>query len=147
MVKTNKVTSGKFEDMLKKSIDEYNKRGITSELIIRKLIDMAKKINAEQEKGKDLGLSPEEVAFYDALADHEKAVEVLGEEKLHLIAQELVKLVKEGAGVDWEKRRNIQAKMRVAVKHLLRKYGYPPDIAPEVVNIVVEQAELMASND
>lgn len=147
MVKTNKVTSGKFEDMLKKSIDEYNKRWITSEIVIRKLIEMAKKINAEQKKGKDLGLSQEEIAFYDALADHKKAVEVLGEEKLHLIAQELVKLVKEEAGVDWEKRRNIQAKMRVAVKHLLRKYGYPPDIAPQAVDTVVEQAELMATND
>lgn len=147
MMKTNKVASGKFEDMLQKSIDEYNKRGITSEIIIRKLIEMAKKINAEQEKGKDLGLSQEEIAFYDALADHEKAVEVLGEEKLHLIAQELVKLVKKEAGVDWEKRRNIQAKMRVAVKHLLRKYGYPPDIANDAVKTVIEQAELMASNN
>lgn len=146
MTRTNKVTSQKFEEMLKKSIDEYNKRGITSELVIRKLIEMAKNINKEQEKGKDLGLTPEEVAFYDALADHEKAVQVLGEEKLHLIAQELVKLVKEESGVDWEKRRNIQAKMRVAVKHLLRKYGYPPDIAPQAINTVVEQAELMASN-
>ena len=147
MMKTNKVTSGKFEEMLQKSIEEYNKRGITSELVIRKLIQMAKKINAEQERGKDLGLSQEEIAFYDALADHKKAVEVLGEEKLHLIAQELVKLVKEEAGVDWEKRRNIQAKMRVAVKHLLRKYGYPPDIAPQAVTTVVEQAELMATNE
>ncbi|KRM99379.1 type I restriction endonuclease subunit R [Loigolactobacillus rennini] len=147
MMKTNKVTSGKFEDMLQKSIDEYNKRGITSEIVIRKLIEMAKNINAEQKRGKNLGLNQEEVAFYDALADHEKAIEVLGEEKLHLIAQELVKLVKKEAGVDWEKRRNIQAKMRVAVKHLLRKYGYPPDIAPEAVNTVVEQAELMALND
>lgn len=147
MTRTNKVTSQKFEKMLKKSIDEYNKRGITSELVIRKLIEMARKINDEQEKGKDLGLTPEEVAFYDALADHKKAVQVLGEEKLHLIAQELVKLVKEESGVDWEKRRNIQAKMRVAVKHLLRKYGYPPDIAPQAVNTVVEQAELMASNN
>ena len=65
----------------------------------------------------------------------------------HLIAQELVKLVKKEAGVDWEKRRNIQAKMRVAVKHLLRKYGYPPDIAPVAVDTVVEQAELMAADD
>ena len=64
-----------------------------------------------------------------------------------MVAQELVKLVKKEAGVDWEKRRNIQAKMRVAVKRLLRKYGYPPDIAPEAVNTVVEQAELMASNE
>ena len=147
MMKTNKVMSVRFQEMLQKAIDEYNKRGITSELVIRKLIEMAKKINAEQERGKDLGLSQEEIAFYDALADHKKAVEVLGEEKLHLIAQELVKLVKKEAGVDWEKRRNIQAKMRVAVKHLLRKYGYPPDIAPAAVDTVVEQAELMAADD
>ena len=147
MMKTNKVMSARFQEMLQKAIDEYNKRGITSELVIRKLIEMAKKINAEQERGKDLGLSQEEIAFYDALADHKKAVEVLGEEKLHLIAQELVKLVKQEAGVDWEKRRNIQAKMRVAVKHLLRKYGYPPDIAPAAVDTVVEQAELMATDD
>ena len=147
MLKTNKVSSQKFEEMLKKSIDDYNKRGVTSEIVIRKLIEMAKKINDQQRKGKDLGLSQEEVAFYDALADHEKAVKVLGEEKLHLIAKELVKLVKQEAGVDWEKRRSIQAKMRVAVKHLLRKYGYPPDIAPQAVTTVVEQAELMASND
>lgn len=147
MVKTNKVTSDKFEEMLQKAISEYNKRGITSEIVIRKLIDMAKKINAEQKRGTNLGLSQEEIAFYDALADHKKAVEVLGEKKLHLIAQELVKLVKREAGVDWQKRRNIQAKMRVAVKHLLRKYGYPPDIAPQAINTVVEQAELMVSND
>ena len=147
MMKTNKVVSARFQEMLQKAIDEYNKRGITSELVIRKLIEMAKKINAEQERGKELGLSQEEIAFYDALADHKKAVEVLGEEKLHLIAQELVKLVKQEAGVDWEKRRNIQAKMRVAVKHLLRKYGYPPDIAPAAVDTVVQQAELMATID
>ena len=75
------------------------------------------------------------------------AVQVLGEEKLHLIAQELVKLIRNEAGVDWEKRKNIQARMRVSVKKLLRKYGYPPDIAPQAVNTVVEQAELMASNE
>ncbi|KRL73965.1 type I restriction endonuclease subunit R [Ligilactobacillus saerimneri] len=146
MTKTNKVTSQKFEEMLKQSIDEYNKRGITSELIIRKLIEMAKKINAEKKKGKKLGLNQDEIAFYDTLADHKKAVEILGEKKLQLIAKELVKLVKKEAGVDWEKRSNIQAKMRVAVKKLLRKYGYPPDIQKQAVSKVVEQAEIMAAN-
>lgn len=80
--------------MLKDAIEKYNVRGITSEIVIRELIEMAKKMNAEQEKGKDLGLSDEEIAFYDALANHEKAVQVLGEEKLHIIAAELVKIVK-----------------------------------------------------
>lgn len=146
MLKINKVSSGKFDEMLQESIDEYNKRGITSEIVIRRLIEMAKQINAEQNKGKDLGLSQDEIAFYDALSDHEKAIEVLGEEKLHLIAHELVNLVKEEAVVDWEKRKNVQARMRVAVKKLLRKYGYPPDLERDAVNTVVEQAELMASN-
>lgn len=147
MQKNNIVKSRKFQEMLEESIDKYNKRGITSELVIRKLIEMAKEINAEQEQGKELGLSQEEVAFYDALADHDKAVKELGEDKLHLIAAELVKLVKKEAGVDWERRKNVQASMRVAVKHLLRKYGYPPDIAPQAVTTVVEQAEKMALNE
>ncbi len=146
MQKSNIVASKKFKEMLEDSIDKYNKRGITSELVIRELIQMAKKFNAAQEKGRDLGLSKEEVAFYDALADHDKAVQILGEEKLHLIAAELVKTVKAEAGVDWERRRNVQAKMRVAVKRLLRKYGYPPDIVAGAVDTVVEQAEKMASN-
>ncbi|MBP2058878.1 type I site-specific restriction-modification system R (restriction) subunit [Lactobacillus colini] len=141
----NLVKGKKFNEMLQDAINKYNTRGITSELVIRKLIEMAKELNKEQEKGKDLGLSDEEIAFYDALANHEKAIQVLGEEKLHLIAAELVKIIKEEAGVDWEHRKNIQAKMRLAVKHLLRKYGYPPDIAPAAVTTVVEQAEKLAT--
>ncbi len=143
----NLVQGKKFNDMLKDAIEKYNVRGITSEIVIRELIEMAKKMNAEQEKGKNLGLSDEEIAFYDALANHEKAVQVLGEEKLHMIATELVKIVKKESGVDWQRRRNVQAKMRVAVKHLLRKYGYPPDIAPKAVDTVVSQAERLASNE
>ncbi|WP_295731064.1 type I restriction endonuclease subunit R [uncultured Limosilactobacillus sp.] len=145
--RTNIVKGKKFEELLQKSIDDYNKRGITSEIVIRKLIDMAKEINKEQQEGKNLGLSKEEVAFYDALADHEKAVQELGEKKLHLIAAELVKTVKQQAGVDWQRRSNVRAKMRVAVKHLLRKYGYPPDIAPDAIKTVVSQAEQMATNE
>ena len=144
MQKKNIIKSKEFQEMLEESINNYNRRGITSEIVIRELINMAKKFNAEQEKGEKLGLSDEEIAFYDALADHEKAVQALGEEKLHLIATELVKIVKKESGVDWERRKNIQAKMRVAVKKLLRKYGYPPDIAPKAVETVVKQAEKIA---
>src|SRR5699024_3891803 len=143
----NLVKGKKFNDMLKDAIQKYNTRGITSEIVIRKLIEMAQKMNAEQEKGKNLGLSDEEIAFYDALANHEKAVQVIGEEKVHFIAAELVKIVKKESGVDWQRRRNVQAKMTVAVIHLLRKYGYPPDIAPKAVDTVVTQAEKMAAND
>lgn len=108
---------------------------------------MAQEINKEQQKGKDLGLSPEEIAFYDALANREKAVQMLGEETLHKIAYELVKTVRANAGVDWSRRKNVQAKMRMAVKRLLRKYGYPPDFASEAVDNVLEQAERMAANE
>ncbi len=93
--RTNLVKGKKFEELLQKSIDEYNKHGITSEIVIRKLIDMAKEINKEQQGGKNLGLSREEVAFYYALVDYDKAVQELGKEKLHLIAAELVKTVKQ----------------------------------------------------
>ncbi len=140
----NIVQGKKFQEMLEASIAEYNKRGINTEIVIRELIEMAQKINAEQEKGKDLGLTPEEIAFYDALANHEKAVQVLGEEKLHLIAKELVKTVKANAGVDWERRAAVQAKMIMAVRHLLRKYGYPPDISADATKLVVSQAKQMA---
>lgn len=144
---TNVVQGRKFQEMLENSIKEYNLRGITSEIMIRKLIEMAQEINKEQQKGKDLGLSPEEIAFYDALANREKAVQMLGEETLHKIAHELVKTVRANAGVDWSRRKNVQAKMRMAVKRLLRKYGYPPDFASEAVDNVLEQAERMAANE
>lgn len=144
---TNVVQGRKFQEMLENSIKEYNLRGITSEIVIRKLIQMAQEINKEQQKGKDLGLSPEEIAFYDALANREKAVQMLGEETLHKIAHELVKTVRANAGVDWSRRKNVQAKMRMAVKRLLRKYGYPPDFASEAVDNVLEQAERMAANE
>jgi type I restriction enzyme R subunit len=147
MNRTNMVQSRNFQEMLENSIKRYNERGITSELVIRELIEMAKKINEEQEKGKELGLSPEEVAFYDALADHKRAVEMLGQETLQKIASELVKTVKREAGVDWEKRRNVQAKMRIAVRKLLRDHGYPPEFANDAVDTVVEQAEKMAASN
>ena len=104
-------------------------------------------MNKAQNEGKDLGLSAEKIAFYDALSDHKKAVEVLGEKKLHLIVAELVKTVKSKAGVDWQRRRSVKAEMRIAVKRLLRKYGYPPDIASEAVAKLVEQTEKMPSNE
>src|SRR5699024_3166569 len=147
MLKVNQTASKQFTEMLKKSIDDYNNRGITSELVIRQLIEIAKKIREQQNKGEDLGLTQEEVAFYDALADHKKAVEMLGEETLQLIAKELVKVVQREAGIDWEKRESVQAKMRREVRRLLRKYGYPPDFQKQAVETVIEQAELMASNN
>lgn len=145
--RTNLIKARKFQEALEAAIELYNARGLTTEIVIRDLIEMAKEINKTKEEGKDLGLTPEEIAFYDALADHQRAVEEMGEEKLHLLATELVKEVRKNAGTDWVRRASVKATMRLAVKKLLRQFGYPPDFAKEAIDTVVEQAEKMALNE
>ena len=145
--RTHLIKARKFQEALETAIELYNARGLTTEIVIRDLIEMAKEINKTKEEGKDLGLTPEEIAFYDALADHQRAVEEMGEEKLHLLATELVKEVRKNAGTDWVRRASVKATMRLAVKKLLRQFGYPPDFAKEAIDTVVEQAEKMALNE
>lgn len=111
--------------------------------VIEELLNLAKKISEADKKGEGLGLSNEEVAFYDALADNESAVELLGNETLRLMAAELVKIIWQNAGVDWTLRKNIQAKIRVNVKRLLKKYGYPPDKQKLATENILKQAELL----
>lgn len=111
--------------------------------VIEELLDLAKKISEADKRGKGLGLSDEEIAFYDALADNESAVEILGNETLRLMAAELVKIIRQNAGVDWTLRKNIQAKIRVNVKRLLKKYGYPPDKQKLATENILKQAELL----
>lgn len=86
-------------------------------------------------------MSPEEVAFYDALAENNSAVEIMGDEKLRLIAHDLMKNIMENISVDWQKRENARAKIRVLVKRILKKYGYPPDLENDAIRTVIEQAE------
>lgn len=145
LMKTNATVSKQFSEMLGKSIQKYNNRSIEASKVIEELIQMAKEINQEQQRGKNLGLSTEEIAFYDALASHETAKEALGDKELRAIAHELTKTVKDNMSVDWSKRDSAKAKMRVQVRRLLKKYGYPPDLQKMAVEQVVEQAELMAS--
>lgn len=147
LTRTNLVKARKFDEMLADSIELYNARGLTTEIVIRQLIEMAKDINKAQKEGEDLGLSPEEVAFYDALSDHDKAREEMGEEKLHQLAAKLVEEVRKNTGTDWVRRESARAQMRVAVKRLLRQFGYPPDFAAEAIETVVTQAEKMAMNE
>ncbi|HEC2202628.1 TPA: type I restriction endonuclease subunit R [Staphylococcus delphini] len=146
LMKTNVTVSKQFSEMLNQSIQKYNNRSIEASKVIEELIQMAKEIEREKQRGKDLGLSTEEIAFYDALASHETAKTVMGDKELRAIAHELTKTVKENMSVDWSKRESIKAKMRVQVRRLLKKYGYPPDLQRMAVEQVVEQAELMASN-
>lgn len=143
--RTNLMQSKKFSEMLDASVNKYNKRTIETSKVIEELIDMAKEMNDAMKRGEDLGLSKDEIAFYDALADHETAKEVLGDDELKAIAHELTKTIKDNMSVDWNVKDSTRAQMRVAVRRLLKKYGYPPDLQKMAVERIVEQAELMAS--
>ena len=146
LMKTNATVSKRFSEMLGNSINKYNSRSIETSKVIEELIQLAKDIKQEQQRGNELGLNSDEIAFYDALVSHETAKKAMEDKELRAIAHELTKTVKEKMGVDWSKRDSAKAKMRVAVRRLLKKYGYPPDLQKMAVEQVVEQAELMASN-
>lgn len=103
-------------------------------------------MRAEQNRGVQLNLSEEEVAFYDALADNESAKQVLGDKTLKLIAHELVGMIRKNVTVDWTMRDGVQAKLRVMVRHLLKKYGYPPDKQEKATFTVLEQAKLLCKD-
>ncbi|MFW0764150.1 type I restriction endonuclease subunit R [Staphylococcus hominis] len=146
LMKTNATVSKRFSEMLGNSINKYNSRSIETSKVIEELIQLAKDIKQEQQRGNELGLNSDEIAFYDALVSHETAKKAMEDKELRAIAHELTKTVKENMGVDWSKRDSAKAKIRVAVRRLLKKYGYPPDLQKMAVEQVVEQAELMASN-
>ena len=129
--------------MLERAINEYKNRGIDTLQVIEELLALAKKISDADKRGERLGLSEEEIAFYDALADNESALEILGNETLRLMAAELVRIIRQNAGVDWTLRKNIQAKIKVSVKRLLKKYGYPPDKQKLATENILKQAELL----
>lgn len=126
--------------MLENALNKYNKRAIETSKVIEELIELAKEMNALHKHGTTSGL----VQFYDALASHDTAEQVLGDETLKLIAHELTKSIKANMSIDWNLRESARAKMRVTVKRLLKKYGYPPDVQKEAVDTVIKQAELMA---
>ncbi|MFA6888539.1 MAG: type I restriction endonuclease subunit R, partial [Candidatus Woesearchaeota archaeon] len=123
--KTNKIENKKFSKMLEDAILKYQSRSIDSAQIIAELIDLAKNIRTAQSRGEKLGLTDDEIAFYDALADNESAKEILGEEVLKKIAREMTDIVKQNTSIDWKLRETVRAKLRVIVKRLLKKYGYP----------------------
>lgn len=129
--------------MLEQAINKYKSRGIDTLQVIEELLALAKKISDADKRGEGLGLSDEEIAFYDALADNESALEILGNETLRLMASELVRIIRQNAGVDWTLRKNIQAKIKVSVKRLLKKYGYPPDKQKLATENILKQAELL----
>ena len=107
---------------------------------------MARDIREADRRGEALGLTEDEVAFYDALEVNDSAVKVLGDEALRAIAQELVRAVRSNVTIDWTVRENVRAQMRVLIKRILRRYGYPPDKQAHATELVLEQAELLCSD-
>lgn len=144
--KSNAVQARKFSEMLDASIKKYQNRAITTAQIIEELIALAKHMREEQERGTKLRLDENEIAFYDALEANDSAVAVLGDEKLRLIAQELVRTVKENVTIDWTVKESVRAKLRLAAKRILRKYKYPPDKQEKAIDTVLEQAALFAND-
>lgn len=112
---------------------------------MQELIDLAKDVRAARRRGEDEGLSQDEIAFYDALAENESAVAAMGNDLLKLIAHELLESLKSSVTVDWSHRESARARMRVLVKRILRKYGYPPDLQDAAVQTVLRQAEALSA--
>ncbi len=139
--KRNIIKERTFKEILETLINQYTNRSIDTVKVIEELIDLAKDIKKSGEETKDLKLSDQEVAFYDALADNESARELLGKEKLAVIAVEVNKIVHENATIDWAVKESVQAGLRSAIKKVLRKYGYPPDMQDRAVMQVLEQAK------
>ncbi|TAM99107.1 MAG: type I restriction endonuclease subunit R [Rhodanobacteraceae bacterium] len=141
----NVVQARSFSEMLEQTIHRYQNRAISAAQVIDALIKLAKEMREANARGEQLGLSEDELAFYDALETNDSAVKVLGEPTLRMIAQELVKTVRANTTIDWTLRENVRAHLRVLVKRILRKYGYPPDKQEKATQTVLEQAALLSS--
>ncbi len=144
--KHNFIQSQLFSEKLKKTLNAYHNRAIATQEVIEELIKLAKEMDAATKRGEDLGLTDDEVAFYDALAANESAVEAMGDDKLKVIAAELISQVRKSVTIDWTLRESARAKIRVMVKRILKKYGYPPDLQEEAVRTVLQQAELLCAD-
>lgn len=139
----NLVQSRAFSEMLEQTLRRYQNRSIEAAEVIEELIALAREMRAANARGESLGLSEEELAFYDALETNDSAVAVLGDETLRTIARELVRTVRNNVSIDWTMRENARSQLRVIVKRLLRKYGYPPDKQEKATQTVLEQAALL----
>lgn len=145
--KRNLVQSRKFSELLENAIRKYQNRTIETTQVILELIQLAKEINEAHKRGENTGLTEDELAFYDALAENESAKEVMGDNILKQIARDLTEAIRKNLSIDWSIRASVQAKMKMIIKRLLKRYGYPPDKTPKAVEIVMEQAKLMCQNE
>lgn len=142
----NLIQSKKLSERLQQAILKYQNNLLTSAEIVEELMHIARDIRTEDGEAAALGITVEEKAFYDALVVNQSAQEVLGDKVLGELAHVIVDQVKQNTSVDWEKRENARAKLRVIVKRLLKKYGYPPDLEKMAVDRVLQQSELLAQD-
>ncbi len=134
-----------FAEMLEQTIRRYQNRAVEAAQVIEELIGLAREMREANARGERLGLSDDELAFYDALSVNDSAVQVLGDETLRDIARELVETVRNNLTIDWTLLENVRAKLRVLVKRVLRKHGYPPDKQESATRTVLEQAEMLSA--
>lgn len=146
MEKRNLIKSEKYSDKLKKALNKYRNQALTNAEVMEELIRMAREMKKSREEEDDLGLSDDEVAFYDALTSEEIVKELMDDETLKKIANELTAAIKRNLTIDWAVRSNAQAGMRRIIKRLLKKYDYPPKQVKHALEVVMRQAELMCSN-
>ena len=142
--RTNVVQARSFAEMLEQTLRRYQNRAIEAAQVIEELIQLARDIREAASRGEKLGLTDDELAFYDALETNDSAVQVLGDETLRAIAQELVQTVRTNVTIDWTLRENVRAQLRVLVRRILRKHGYPPDKQEKATLTVLEQAEVLS---
>ncbi|MDY7024711.1 MAG: DUF3387 domain-containing protein, partial [Cyanobacteriota bacterium] len=140
--RTNLIQSRKLSEMLEMSLRRYQNQVVSVTDVIEELLEIARETQAANHRGEELKLEPYELAFYDALAQNNSAKEVMGVDKLRELAIVLVQRIRSNASIDWNLKSSVRAKMKITVKRLLRKYGYPPDMQALATELVLEQAEL-----
>jgi len=143
--RNNVVQEKKFSDRLLETLRKYNNRAVETAQVIEELIQMAKDFQDALQREAELGLNPDEVAFYDALANNESAVRELGDEILKKIAVEITEKLRKSTTVDWQVRDSVRAKLRILVRRTLQRYKYPPDMAVEAVELILKQAEVLSN--
>lgn len=143
--RSNVTETKRFSERLEEAIARYHTNAVSTFEVLQELVALAKEIREARTRGEAEGLSEDEVAFYDALADNESAVQVMGNDQLKIIAHELLQGLKSTITIDWAHRDSARARLRVLVKRILRKYGYPPDLQDGAVQVVLQQAEALSS--
>lgn len=144
--RNNVVQQKKYAERLQETLRKYNNRAIETAQVIEELIQMAKDFQAEMAREAELGLTPDEVAFYDALANNESAVRELGDEMLKKIAVEITEKLRKSTTVDWQVRDSVRAQLKILVRRTLQRHKYPPDKAAEAVELVMKQAETLSDS-